>query len=305
MSENIYLSVIVPCYNEEQGIAALYERLSAAVAPYAAQGVEIILVDDGSRDRSWAAIEQICTRDPRVAGIKLSRNFGHQFALACGLDHAHGERILVIDADLQDPPELLSEMMEKIDQGADVVYGQREARHGESIFKRASAWLFYRVLGFLSDVPIPPDTGDFRLMHRRVVLSLSALPERVRFTRGMVSWLGFRQVALPYVRAARKTGKSNYSLGQMLRLAGAGLASFSTRPLRLAAWLGALLLIAAFLLAIYAAGAHSTLMALIAGFLVFQGITWILLGMIGGYVGVIVREAKGRPLYLIDQKRNI
>ncbi len=295
------LSIVVPCYNEEGSVPMLLERLRSSVAPYDAQGVEIILVDDGSTDRSWQLIEQSSATDKRIAGIRLSRNFGHQIALACGLDHSRGERVLVIDADLQDPPELLAEMMEKMDEGFDVVYGQRTERQGEGPFKRGSAWAFYRLLSILSDVAIPSDAGDFRLMRQRVVDALTAMPERTRFTRGMVSWLGFRQSAVEYTRAPRASGQTHYSLRAMLRLAGAALTGFSTQPLRLPLWLGIILMGFSLLLAVYALGAQSLPIAVVAGFLLLTALTWLMIGILGSYVGVILREVKGRPLYLVDQ----
>ena len=300
------ISVVVPCYNEEQNLPMLHERLCAVLQSYDAQGVEIVLVNDGSRDASWPMIESICQRDPRVVGINLSRNFGHQMALTCGLEHARGDRIMVIDADLQDPPELLPEMMAKMDEGYDVVYGKRCKRLGEKRFKLWSAFWFYRVLNKLSDVSIPADTGDFRLMSRKALTALNALPERVRFTRGLVSWLGFRQAAVQYVRDARFAGQTNYPLRAMLRLANDGITSFSTRPLQLGVWLGLLMMLMSAVLLVYVFVSWLLFdtvrgwTSLAAIFLFSQALQWLILGIIGDYLAVIFREIKQRPLYLVD-----
>lgn len=305
-----FLSIVIPCYNEEGSITTLMARLEATLSNYKAQSAEIILVDDGSTDGSWATIEKLCAEDAGIIGIRLSRNFGHQMALAAGLDHARGQRVLIIDADLQDPPELLPEMMKKMDEGFDVVYGRRKTRAGESGFKKASAWLYYRLLGRLSEVPIPPDTGDFRLMSRRAVDALIALPERIRFTRGLVAWLGFRQVAIEYTREARQAGQTHYPLRAMLRFANEGLTSFSTRPLQLATWLGLIMTIVSIALLAYVLIAwllFNTVRgwtSLAAIFLMSQGVQWLMLGIIGNYLAVIFREVKSRPLYLVDRTLN-
>jgi polyisoprenyl-phosphate glycosyltransferase len=307
---NPLISVVVPCYNEEGNIGTLYQRLQETLSRYANQGTEIVLVDDGSIDNTWQTITALCSKDRNVVGLRLSRNFGHQMALTCGIENCSGQRVLIIDADLQDPPELLHDMMAKMDSGYDVVYGHRIERKGESIFKRTSAWAFYRFLNKLSEVPIPKDVGDFRLMSRRTVDALKQMPERVRFTRGMVSWLGFRQVALDYTRAPRYAGKSHYSIHAMLKLATAGLTSFSTQPLRFALWLGiglslisGVLLFGVFLN--WLLTGHDVLfIGMISFFLLFQGIQWIILGIIGSYIGIILRETKIRPLYLLDEHLN-
>jgi dolichol-phosphate mannosyltransferase len=304
------ISVVVPCYNEEGSIGTLYQRLRETLQRYDVQGTEIVLVDDGSNDNTWQSISALCNKDKDVIGLRLSRNFGHQVALTCGIENCRGQRVLIIDADLQDPPELLHDMMTKMDAGYDVVYGHRIERKGESFFKRASAWAFYRFLNKLSEVPIPKDVGDFRLMSRRTVDALKQMPERVRFTRGMVSWLGFRQVALDYIRSPRFAGKSHYSVHAMLKLATAGLTSFSTQPLRFALWLGIGLtfisgvILFGILLDWLLTGRDDMFVAMIGFFLLFQGIQWIILGIIGSYIGIILRETKIRPLYLLDDHLN-
>ena len=219
---------------------------------------EIILVDDGSRDGTWALIERLSAGDQHVVGVRLLRNHGHQLAAMAGLALARGDRVLLIDADLQDPPELLASMMSLMDDGADVVYGKRSKREGESRFKLVTASLFYRLLSRLTDVPIPRDTGDFRLMTRKVVDILNAMPERHRFLRGMVSWIGGKQVPLVYERQARFAGASKYPLPKMVRFATDAVTSFSTKPLRLAVWLGVAVSTLAFLLLFYAVYAWAT-----------------------------------------------
>ncbi len=305
-----YVSVVVPCFNEEGNIPVLYQRLKEVLAPYAAQGTEIILVDDGSKDSTWQILSDLGAKDKSVVALKLSRNFGHQHALSCALDHCKGQRILVIDADLQDPPELLPDMMARMDEGYEVVYGHRIARRGETMFKRLSAWMFYRVLNHFSEVPIPTDVGDFRLMSRKALNALLQMPERVRFTRGMVSWLGFKQSALDYHRAARYSGHTHYSLYSMICFATEGLTSFSPHPLRLAIWLGVLLaivgslMIGCALLVWLFLGVTYPITTVIGIFLVFQAVQWIMLGIISSYLGVILRESKHRPLYLVDESVN-
>ncbi|HXF53694.1 MAG TPA: glycosyltransferase family 2 protein [Hyphomicrobiaceae bacterium] len=301
------LSLVAPCYNEELGLAEFHRRAAAAVRAAAADDYEIVLVDDGSSDGTWAAIEALSGADPHVVGVRLMRNHGHQLAATAGLAVSRGRRVVLIDADLQDPPELIADMMALMDAGADVVYGKRSRREGESWFKTASAAAFYRLLSRLASVPIPEDTGDFRLMSRRVVDALLAMPERERFIRGMVSWIGGRQVPLHYERKARLVGASKYPLAKMLRFAADAITSFSIVPLRIASWLGIAVAGIALLLLLYTvwqwaagnvvAGWSSTMTAIA----LFAGVQLIVLGIIGEYLGRLVHEAKGRPLYLIDE----
>jgi dolichol-phosphate mannosyltransferase len=305
--ESCAVSVVVPCFDEEQVLPEFHRRASDACGAAAGDDYEIVLVDDGSRDGTWALIQGLAARDPHVVGVRLMRNCGHQLAATAGLSISRGRRVMLIDADLQDPPELLGKMMALMDDGADVVYGQRIAREGESRFKRGSAALFYRLLARLTKVPIPPDTGDFRLMSRRVVDVLLAMPERDRFIRGMVSWIGGRQVALPYERRARFAGTTKYPLMKMLRFARDAITSFSTVPLRIAVWLGLVVAGIAALLLIYTVAqwikgdvvaGWSSVMTAIA---LFAGVQLIVLGIIGEYLGRLVQETKGRPLFLIDE----
>jgi len=248
----LLLSVVVPAFNEQEVLHAACERLLAACQPYFAHGVEIIVVDDGSRDATWPIVLELAKRVPQIVGVRLSRNFGHQLALTAGLEVCRGERILMIDADLQDPPELLPEMMALIDQGADVVYGRRVKRQGETAFKRYSASLFYRILNRLTDVDIPQEVGDFRLVTRQVLNALRALPEQHRFVRGMVAWLGFKQMPLRYVRQERFAGTTKYPLRKMLKLAVDAITGFSVVPLRASLWLAGLGLLTALAVTAYA-----------------------------------------------------
>jgi polyisoprenyl-phosphate glycosyltransferase len=300
------LSVVIPCYNEIEGLDALRQRLVRVCEDHVAGTWEVILIDDGSSDGTREAIVAIAAEDPRFAGLLLSRNFGHQIALSAGLRYACGDRILILDADLQDPPELLPQMMALMDAGNDVVYGKRISRKGETAFKKTSAALFYRLLNRLSEVEIPRDTGDFRLMSRRALDVLNAMPEQHRFIRGMVSWIGFRQVALDYHRDERFAGETKYPLRRMLRLTVDALTSFSIVPLRLASWLGLITAALSIPLLIYIilswlSGDVVQGWVSLAGIVVlFGGIQLIVVGIIGEYVGRMYVQSKNRPLFIVD-----
>jgi glycosyltransferase involved in cell wall biosynthesis len=301
------LSIVVPCYNEEACLGQLHARLSAAAQTVAGQSYEIVLVNDGSRDRSWEMMQTLAAQDPRLVAINLSRNHGHQLALTAGLDLCSGERILIIDADLQDPPELLAEMMAEMDrQKADVVYAVRRARAGETAFKRATAKIFYRGLSKLAEIEIPLDTGDFRLMSRRALDALLSLPEQARFIRGMVAWVGFRQVPIAYDRAERHAGQSKYPFSKMLRFALDAVTGFSTAPLRFASHIGLWLVLASVLLLGYIAIGFFTGSAiqgwtsLMLVVVVLGAVQMFVLGMIGEYLGRLYMEAKRRPLYIVS-----
>lgn len=305
----LQLSVVAPCYNEVDSLNEFWRRVSGACLLAAEESHEIILVDDGSRDGTWALIERLSAGDQHVVGVRLLRNHGHQLAATAGLALARGDRVLLIDADLQDPPELLASMMSLMDDGADVVYGKRSKREGESQFKLVTASLFYRLLSRLTDVPIPRDTGDFRLMTRKVVDILNAMPERHRFLRGMVSWIGGKQVPLVYERQARFAGASKYPLRKMVRFATDAVTSFSTKPLRLAVWLGVAVSTLAFLLLFYAVYAWATghvvpgwASSTVANAL-FAGTQLLVLGIIGEYLGRVVEDVKRRPLFMIETVR--
>lgn len=301
------LSVVAPCFNEETGLEELLRRVVAVCNAVAPGSFEVVLVDDGSRDGTWACMQALSTKHDSVVAVRLSRNHGHQLALTAGLTVCRGERILIIDADLQDPPELLPDMMRLMDEGADVVYGQREVRLGENAFKRATAGAFYRILERLTDVPIPRDTGDFRLMSRRALAVLLSMPEQHRFVRGMVSWIGFRQVPLRYVRDPRLAGETKYPLKRMVRFAIDAITSFSMRPLRLAAYAGALCALASILLlgfTIFAWQDDRTVRgwaSLMSVVLVLGAMQLIVLGVIGEYLGRLFLEAKKRPLFVVEQ----
>jgi polyisoprenyl-phosphate glycosyltransferase len=302
----IDLSVAVPCYNEAAVLQELHRRVTAVcsgITPH----YEIVLANDGSSDDSWPIIVSLTASDNHVVGVNLSRNHGHQLALSAGLAYCRGARILILDADLQDPPELLPEMMSRLDAGADVAYGQRTSRAGEPLFKRLSAYLFYRLIGGLTDCPIPADTGDFRLITRRVLSVFNAMPENHRFIRGMIAWVGFQQVAVPYAREPRFAGTTKYPLPRMLIFALDAITSFSVRPLRLAFFAGfALCGLALALLgySVYAYFAGETIRgwtSVMGVVLISLAAQFLFLGLIGEYVGRLYLEAKKRPLFVVQE----
>ncbi len=298
------VSVVAPCYDEEDMLPLFLGRVRGVLDTLGGTS-EVVLVDDGSRDRTWELIEKAAVEDPRVVGVRLMRNHGHQLALTAGLSVCRGERVLIIDADLQDPPELLPDMMALMDEGADVVYGQRGRRAGDGMLKRATAALFYRVIGRMTEVDIPCDTGDFRLITRRVVDLLVAMPERHRFVRGLVSWIGGNQVPLVYDRDARAAGKSKYPFAKMLRFATDAITSFSMVPLRLSVilgWIMSAIGFAAAINSIQGALLGQTVpgwSSLMAGIGLLTGTQFLMLGIIGGYLGRLYDQSKGRPLFLI------
>jgi dolichol-phosphate mannosyltransferase len=306
MASPIELSVVVPCFNEEESLPALIARLAPVCRAVAGDRHEIVLVNDGSRDRTWALMTARARHDPALMCVNLSRNHGHQLALTAGLTVCRGARILVIDADLQDPPELLPAMMARIDAGCDVVYGQRVSRAGETVFKTATAALFYRLLRRIVDIDIPLDAGDFRLMTRRALDVLLAMPEQHRFIRGMVSWIGFRQEPIPYDRDVRFAGTTKYPLAKMLRFAMDAVTGFSIRPLRVATWLGFATVVAALAAGLYvlvrwASGAVVpgwTSVMIVS--LLLGSMQLLVAGLLGEYLGRLYMEAKRRPLFVID-----
>ena len=300
------LSVVVPCFNEEANLSELRRRIVGSCEPEVGDDFELVLIDDGSTDRTWTLMEQTCAADRRVVAIRFARNFGHEAAMTAGLTLCRGRRVFILDADLQDPPELLGEMMRLMDDGADVVYGRRRRRDGETAFKKLSAKLFYRLLARLADVEIPADTGNFRLINRRALDVLNAMPERFRFTRGMVSWIGFRQVPLFYDRAPRSGGATKYTLRKMIRYAIDAMTSFSVMPLRLASYLGVTMSILSIVLILYVIGSWfagaavagwTSLMSIVLG---IGGVELLVLGVIGEYLGRLYMEGKQRPLFVID-----
>ena len=302
------LSIVVPCFNEEACLPALYERLSAAARKAAGEDYEIVLVNDGSSDGSWPIMRGMAADDGHVVAVNLSRNHGHQLALTAGLDLCRGDTILIIDADLQDPPELLSDMVQAMrEQDADVVYGVRRSRSGETAFKRATAHGFYRLLSKATEVDIPLDAGDFRLMSRRALDALLAMPEQARFIRGMVAWIGFRQAPFAYDRQERFAGSTKYPFKKMLRFALDALTGFSSAPLKLASHVGLALSIGSLILILYiayawAAGRNiqgwTSLMLVVV---VIGAVQMFVLALMGEYIGRLYNEAKGRPLYIVQE----
>jgi dolichol-phosphate mannosyltransferase len=298
---------VIPCYNEQAVILMCHERIGKALESLPGCRFEIVYVNDGSKDKTGEMLAAIVKADPRARMISLSRNFGKEAALTAGLDHARGDAAIILDADLQDPPELLPRMLEKAREGYDVVYGQRTARAGETMFKLATANLFYRLLSTLVDVSIPRDTGDFRLMTHRVVAHFNAMPERFRFVRGMVGWLGFRQIAVPYERDPRFAGETHYPLRKMVRFAIDAITSFSTIPLRFASLLGMGFGVAGLLALIWvgvswlSGGAVLGWTSLAALILILGSMQLLMLGIFGEYLGRMYMESKQRPLYLVDE----
>jgi dolichol-phosphate mannosyltransferase len=301
------LSVVAPVYNEEELVELFVERAVAAVADY---NFELVIVNDGSSDRTPELLDRIAETDPRVRVVHLSRNFGHQAALTAGLEHAAGDAVAMIDADLQDPPELIPQMVERWEEGADVVYAVRKQREGETAFKLATASWFYKLFDKLAQVDLEPNSGDFRLLDRRALDALLSMTERSRFLRGMTVWVGFTQTAVHYERDARHAGETKYTLRKMLRFSLDAIASFSHLPLQLATYLGMLFAGLAFvaipvvivlrILGSYLPGFGAITIAV----LLLGGLQLMAVGVIGEYVGRIYDEVKHRPLYIVREERN-
>jgi len=299
------LTVVIAAYNEQAALPEMHRRL-AAVLDGLGLDTQVLYVDDGSRDATWDVLQGLAANDPRVSLLRLARNFGKELALTAGLDQVEADAAVVLDADGQDPPELIPAFVEKWREGHDVVYGTRTRRDGESWLKRFTAAAFYRVMSRLSDTPIPPDTGDFRLMSRPVLEALRQLRERQRFMKGLFTWVGFRQVSLPYERAARLAGGSKFNYWRLWNLALEGITSFSTVPLRLATYIGVLTAAVAFAWGLWIVG--RTLLwgdpvqgwpSLMTVVLFLGGLQLVALGIIGEYLGRLYVEAKQRPLYLV------
>lgn len=298
-------SIIVPVYNEEEVIMETYRRLTK-VMDSTGEPYEILFVNDGSRDQTFQLAEEICKGDPRIRVINFSRNFGHQIAVTAGMEYSKGQAVVIIDADLQDPPEVIPLMIEKWKAGYDVVYGKRLKRKGETFFKKATAKLFYRFLNHMTNVDIPVDTGDFRLIDRKVCDTINSLTEKNRYVRGLVSWVGYRQTGVEYVREERFAGETKYPLKKMLKLAGDAMLSFSYKPLKIAGLVGGLLSAASFIyliIIIYQrlftdttiTGWASTLVVM----LFFNGVTLVMHSITGEYIGRIYEETKNRPLFIV------
>lgn len=303
------LSIVVPIYNEYGNIPELSGRLHQVLEELGIPW-ELIWVDDASRDDSLSQLRALSDKDPRYRFISFSRNFGHQVAVSAGLDHASGDAVVIMDGDLQDPPELIPKLYEQWKRGYEVVYAQRVSRDGESYFKKASAFFFYRILKSMTRVPIPLDTGDFRLIDRKVVEALRLMPERRKFLRGQIAWTGYRSVAVPYKRDPRFQGKTNYSLGKMFRLAWDGISGFSTVPLKLVSVFGLVVALVAFFLILYALWSHFVWGETVRGWtslitvvLFLGGVQLISIGIIGEYISRMDENIRQRPLYLLKESR--
>jgi len=300
-------SILLPIHNEQDNIPLLYSRLTAVMAGVTAD-YEMIFIDDRSSDNSFKLLEGLHAKDCRVKILKFTKNHGHQIAITSGLEHATGSAIVIMDADLQDPPELLPKFFEKHNEGYEIVYAQRERRIGESYFKRITAFLFYRVMKILTNIDMPVDVGDFRLIDRKVVDALNLMQERNKFLRGLIGWTGFKQVGISYQRDSRHAGTTNYTLRKMLKLAFDGIFSFSYAPLRLATAIGLIISVCSFILILWAlivrywevsVPGWASLMIVVS---FIGGVQLLTLGIIGEYLGRIYDEVKARPLYLLEKK---
>lgn len=303
------LSLVVPVFNEAEGIRTFHDRATAALKKLDGMDYDLIYVDDGSRDGSFEIMTTFAASDPNTRVVKLSRNFGHQVAITAGLDYARGDAVVFIDADLQDPPELIADLVAKWREGYDVVYARRTQRKGESYFKLVTAAAFYRMLRSLANIDIPPDVGDFRLISRRVADHLRAMREKDRFIRGLVSWVGFKQTSVLFQRDERFAGVTKYPLKKMIKFAFDGLTSFSTAPLRLAMWFGYLSSALSFLylasvfiqyLLGHTVQGWATIMVAV---LFLGGVQLICLGILGEYLGRVFNEVKPRPVYIVEELR--
>ena len=307
------ISLVIPMYYEEQVAKECYERTSNVLKRIENYDYEIVFINDGSQDRTLEILEEIAREDKNVKIISFSRNFGHQAAVTAGLKEVTGDAIVIIDADLQDPPELIPEMLKLWEDGNEVIYGKRKKRNGESAFKLMTAKLFYQMLNTLSDVEIPKDTGDFRLVDKKVVDTINSLPEHNKFLRGLFSWVGYKQYAYEYERNERFAGKTKYPLKKMIKLAADGIISFSTKPLKLVGTLGIASILISIGILIYALISYAfKLNQLSAGWTsimvaitFFAGTQLLSLWIISEYIGRIYDECKGRPQYIVDKKINI
>lgn len=307
------ISMVIPMYCEEEIAQKCCEKVSEILKEIDNYDYEIICIDDGSSDSTLNILEEIAKKDNKFKIISFSRNFGHQAAVTAGLKHTTGDAVIIIDADLQDPPELIPDMIKYWEQGYDIIYGKRKKRTGESAFKLLTAKLFYKTLNALSDVEIPRDTGDFRLVDREVVDVVNSLPEHNKFLRGLFSWVGYKQIPIEYSRKPRAAGKTKYPLKKMLKLAGDGIISFSTKPLRIVGGLGLTSIAISIVLLIYAIISYIFKLndlsagwtSLMVGITFFAGVQLLSLWIISEYVGRIYDEAKQRPQYIIDKKINI
>ncbi|MCX7811142.1 MAG: glycosyltransferase family 2 protein [Leptospiraceae bacterium] len=307
------LSVIVPCFNEEEVIEETYKRLTNVLKENHIN-YEILFINDGSIDKTLEILTNIAKNDPKIKIISFSRNFGHQSAVSAGIHHCKGDYAVIIDADLQDPPEVIPELLSlaKKEQ-ANVVYGVRKKRKGETFFKRFTAWAFYKIINLLSDVPLPENTGDFRLIDKKVIDAFNQLPEKNKYIRGLISWIGFKQIPYYYVREPRFAGETKYPLSKMIKFATTALLYFTRKPLKLATTMGFMSIVVGLLLTIYVflslflkpqqtvSGWASTIIIIIF----FGGVQLLTIGVMGEYIGSIFDEIKNRPMYIIDKTYNI
>lgn len=312
-AQNLFISIIIPCFNEEQVISHTYNRVDKTMQSFKHGGYELIFINDGSRDKTLEILRAISQKDSNVKILSFSRNFGHQPAVTAGINICKGDIAIIIDADLQDPPELFPEMVKiYLEENANVVYGLRKERKGETFFKRFSAKYFYKTINFLSDTPLPVDTGDFRLIDKHVIEAFKSLPEKNKYIRGLISWIGFKQVPVMYVREERFAGETKYPLSKMIKFASTSLLYFSKKPLKLALTIGLISIIIGIGLAIWVItgllyrtnsivpGWASTIIALIF----FGGIQLLTIGVLGEYLGNMFEEIKNRPEYIIHEKIN-
>ena len=306
------ISVIVPMYYEEKVAEECYKRLTACLQKLTDYTYEIIIIDDGSKDKTLEILENIASKDDKVKVISFSRNFGHQAAVTAGLKHVSGDAIIIIDADLQDPPELIPQMIQLWKQGNEIIYAKRKKRKGESPFKLLSAKLFYQILNALSDTEIPKDTGDFRLVDRKVVDTINNMPEHNKFLRGLFSWVGYKQIPFEYEREERFAGKTKYPLRKMLKLASDGIISFSTKPLKLVGLLGFISIVISILILIYALLSYFLKLnqlsagwtSLMVAITFFAGVQLLSIWIMSEYIGRIYDETKQRPQFIINKKIN-
>lgn len=302
------LSLVVPAFNEEEAMEQSFERTCRAMSSIG-YPFEIIYIDDGSRDRTWEIISRLAREHEEVKALRFSRNFGHQLAVTAGMDEAKGDAVIIMDADLQDPPEVIADMVKAWEQGADMAYGKRMHRKGETAAKKFTAWCYYRLLNFMSAYPIPLDTGDFRLLDKAVADEFKVLREHNRFLRGMSAWLGYNAVPVEYVREERCAGKTKYTLKKMLRLAADGIFGFSSRPLTLIGWAGLAVLCIA-LLGLIATIACAAVTGVpgwiwaVCALVLLDGVILCAMGVQGAYTQRIYDEVKGRPLYIIKERQS-
>lgn len=302
------LSVIIPSYNEERNVGIMHERLTKTLSEIT-DSYEMIFVNDCSKDQTLLRIKELAERDSHVNYLSFSRNFGHQIAVSAGLDFCSGEAVVIIDGDLQDPPELITQMYERYKEGYKVVYAKRKTREGETWFKKATAKIFYRLLASMTSIDIPVDVGDFRLIDRVIVEHLRNMPEKSKYIRGQIAWIGYKQTFVEYHRDARLYGTTNYPLKKMLRFALDGITAFSDKPLKIASGLGIFSAIVSLLALVYALVSHFCFHATITGWtslilsvLFIGGVQLITIGIIGEYIARINNDVRNRPLYILDEK---